>query len=185
MIEKEIVELIRAKDKAFVALIYDNYSANLYGVVKAILRDDDLAQDVLQDSFVKIWRNAEQYDEKRSKLFTWLLRICRNTAIDKLRSLNKQSGAEIHKEYSNVYIDENLSGKEAVDNLTKVLAKLNCKYREVLIAIYFRGLTQVEVSEDLDIPLGTVKTRLRIGLRELKEALADSMTMLLLILIAV
>jgi len=87
-LEAHIVQLLGEEDERAVGLIYDNYADTLYGVAYKITKDDALAQDALQESFVKIWKKAASYDAKKAKLFTWLFRITRNTAIDKLRSAN-------------------------------------------------------------------------------------------------
>ena len=85
-IEKQIVTLLQNSDKKAISLLYENYADALFGVIKKIISDDDTAQDVLQETFVKIWRYAKKYDSSKAKLFTWLYRIAYNTAIDKVRS---------------------------------------------------------------------------------------------------
>ena len=102
-IEKEIVSLLEKGDKKAINLLYENYADALFGVIKKIISDDDIAQDVLQESFVKIWRYAKKYDASKAKLFTWLYRIAYNTAIDKVRSLKNKSGKEVQIETSSVY----------------------------------------------------------------------------------
>ena len=94
-LEKEIVSLLEHGDKKAIAILYENYSDALYGVIKKIIKDDDTAQDVLQESFVKIWRYSKKYDASKAKLFTWLYRIAYNTAIDKVRSLKNKDGKEV------------------------------------------------------------------------------------------
>ena len=79
-IEKEIVNLLKNGDKKAISLLYENYADSLYGVIKKVISDEDTAQDVLQESFVKIWRYAKKYDASKTKLFTWLYRIAINTA---------------------------------------------------------------------------------------------------------
>ena len=87
-LEQHIVSLLKKGDKKAISLIYENYSGSLLGVIQKITKDNVLAQDALQESFIKIWRNAKKYDSDKAKLVTWLYRIARNTAIDKLRSNN-------------------------------------------------------------------------------------------------
>ena len=168
-IEKEIVILLERGDKKAITLLYENYSDALYGVIKKIIIDDDTAQDVLQESFVKIWRYSKKYDSSKAKLFTWLYRISYNTAIDKVRSLKNKNGKEIQIETSNVYkITSNELNQDVLD-IKKHLNTLDEKYQIVINALFFEGMTQQEASEELDIPLGTIKSRLKIGLRELKK----------------
>ena len=168
-IEKEIVSLLARGDKKAIHLLYENYSDALYGVIKKIISDDDTAQDVLQESFVKIWRYSKKYDATKAKLFTWLYRIAYNTAIDKARSLKTKIDSEVQIETSSVYrITSNELNQDVLD-IKKHLDTLDEKYQIVLQALFFEGMTQQEASEELDIPLGTIKSRLKIGLRELKK----------------
>lgn len=168
-IEKEIVSLLARGDKKAIHLLYENYSDALYGVIKKIISDDDTAQDVLQESFVKIWRYSKKYDATKAKLFTWLYRIAYNTAIDKARSLKTKIDNEVQIDTSSVYrITSNELNQDVLD-IKKHLDTLDEKYQIVLQALFFEGMTQQEASEELDIPLGTIKSRLKIGLRELKK----------------
>ena len=168
-LEQHIVKLLEDGDKAALNLLYENYSDSLYGVILKITRNEELAQDALQESFVKIWKNSKKYDSSKAKLFTWLYRIARNTAIDKLRSFNNRFEKEVQIDKSNVYIlpTENLN--QDVIDLRDHVGRLDNKYQIVLNALFFEGLTQQEASEELEIPLGTIKSRLKIGLRELKK----------------
>ena len=168
-IEKEIVSLLQKGDKKAIGLLYENYADTLYGVVKKLIKDDDTAQDVLQESFVKIWRYSKKYDPSKAKLFTWLYRIAYNTAIDKIRSQKNKSGNEVQIETSSVYKITSNELNEDVLDIKKHLKSLDEKYQIVLNALFFEGMTQQEASEELDIPLGTIKSRLKIGLRELKK----------------
>ncbi|MEZ4854893.1 MAG: sigma-70 family RNA polymerase sigma factor [Gelidibacter sp.] len=167
-IEQQIVQLLENGDKAAINLLYENYADSLYGVILKITNNEELAQDALQESFVKIWKNAQKYDSKKAKLFTWLYRIARNTAIDKLRSFNNRFHKEVQIEKSNVYILPTASLNQDVIDLRAHVGRLDEKYQIVLNALFFEGMTQQEASDELDIPLGTIKSRLKIGLRELK-----------------
>jgi RNA polymerase sigma factor (sigma-70 family) len=168
-IEKEIVGLLERGDKKAITLLYENYADALYGVIKKIITDDDTAQDVLQESFIKIWRYSKKYDSSKAKLFTWLYRIAYNSAIDKIRSLKNKGGNEIQLDKSNVYkISAGELNQDVID-MQKHLNSLDEKYQIVINALFFEGMTQQEASEELDIPLGTIKSRLKIGLRELKK----------------
>ena len=168
-IEKEIVALLKNGDKRAITLLYNNYADALYGVIKKIIIDDEVAQDVLQESFVKIWRYAKKYDASKAKLFTWLYRIAYNTAIDKVRSLKNKTEKEVQIEVSSVYkITSNTLNQDVLD-LKQHLKTIDEKYQIVINALFFEGMTQQEASDELDIPLGTIKSRLKIGLRELKK----------------
>lgn len=168
-IEKEIVELLQKADKKALNLLYENYADSLYGVIQKVIPDEDTAQDVLQETFIKIWRYAKKYDSSKAKLFTWLYRIAYNTAIDKVRSQKNKSGKEVQIETSAVYkITTNELNQDVLD-IKKHLSSLDEKYQIVINALFFEGMTQQEASDELDIPLGTIKSRLKIGLRELRK----------------
>lgn len=168
-IEKEIVTLLQVSDKKAITLLYDNYADALFGVIKKIISDDDTAQDVLQESFVKIWRYSKKYDPSKAKLFTWLYRIAYNSAIDKVRSLKNKKEKEVQIDSSSVYKITSGALNEDVLDIKKHLSSLDEKYQIVINALFFEGMTQQEASDELDIPLGTIKSRLKIGLRELKK----------------
>lgn len=168
-VEKHIVELLKAGDERAMGLLYDHYADALYGVAIKVTHDESLAQDVLQESFVKIWKNAHKYDAEKARLFTWLFRVVQNSAIDAVRSRQRKTSKEIQTNDSNVYpilttsyAIEHMDIKEHADGLED-------KYRVVIDALFFQGMTQQEASDELEIPLGTVKSRLKIGLRELRK----------------
>ncbi|MCK8481288.1 RNA polymerase sigma factor [Psychroserpens algicola] len=168
-LEQQIVDLLAKGDKKALNLLYENYADSLYGVILKVTINEELAQDALQETFVKVWKNAKKYDAKKAKLFTWLFRIAKNTAIDKLRSFNNRFEKEVQIDKSNVYILPTASLNQDVLDLKEHVARLDEKYQIVLKALFFEGMTQQEASEELDIPLGTIKSRLKIGLRELKK----------------
>lgn len=177
LLEKHIVELLQERDEKAISLLYDNYGDTLYGIAYKVLKDEELAQDVLQESFIKIWKKSDSYDATKAKLFTWLFRITRNTAIDKLRSIKTKTDKEIQIDVSDVY---NLGERGIMPELMDVkenLDKIESKYKIVLEALFFEGMTQQEASEELDIPLGTIKSRLKIGLRELRKIYGPSMVL--------
>ncbi|WP_434037688.1 RNA polymerase sigma factor [Formosa sp. 4Alg 33] len=168
-IEQEIVELLKHGDKKAIALLYQHYADSLLGVISKVIADEDLAQDVLQESFIKVWKKAKSYDSSKAKLFTWLYRISYNTAIDKVRSVSNKESKEVQIEGSNVYTISAKGLNQDVMDIKKHLQSIDPKYQIVLNALFFEGMTQQEASDELEIPLGTIKSRLKIGLRELKK----------------
>ncbi|WP_298555003.1 RNA polymerase sigma factor [uncultured Algibacter sp.] len=171
-IEKQIVNLLQNSDKKAISLLYENYADALLGVIKKVITDNDTAHDVLQESFIKIWRYAKKYDSSKAKLFTWLYRIAYNTAIDKIRSQKNKNNNEVQMETSSVYkVTSNELNQDVLD-IKKHLTSLDDKYQIVINALFFEGMTQQEASDELNIPLGTIKSRLKIGLRELKKIYA-------------
>ena len=183
--EHQIVEMLHQNDRKVISIIYDKYAPALYGVVLRIVRSEEIAEDVMQDSFLKIWKNGKQYNSSKGTLFTWLLNIARNTAIDKTRSANFRRSDKIQS------IDDFVSNKESNFGTIKpehigikeLVNNLDHKYKEVIDLIYFSGFTQQEVSDHLNIPLGTVKSRIRIALRELK-GIFDTQTIFIITFIS-
>jgi RNA polymerase sigma-70 factor (ECF subfamily) len=176
LLESHIVELLQERNEKAISLLYEHYGDTLFGVANKVVRNEELAQDVLQESFVKIWKKSDTYDPAKAKLFTWLFRITRNTAIDKLRSANAKTDKEIQIDISNVYNLGVESIRPEFMDVRENLDKIEAKYQIVLEALFFQGMTQQEASDELDIPLGTIKSRLKIGLRELKKIYGSSMT---------
>lgn len=167
--ETKIIDYLKEGDKRALNLLYENYSSSLYGVILKITINEEIAEDALQETFIKVWKNSSKYDPKKAKLFTWLYRIARNTAIDKLRSHNNRFQKEVQIDNSNVYILPTGNLNQDVLDIKEHVGRLDKKYQVVLKALFFEGMTQQEASEELNIPLGTIKSRLKIGLRELKK----------------
>jgi len=181
--EKLIIRLLQHNDDRAIELLYDDYAAALYGVVFRIVLSEEVAQDVLQEAFVKIWKKGQQYNISKGTLFTWILNICRNTAIDATRSKHYRGNGKIQNLEQFVGKEEHT--EELNINTVGLLNHVNGleeKYRVVIDLIYLQGHTQKEVTEVLNIPLGTVKSRLKIGLRELRKLYQDVLTIFILIL---
>ena len=164
------IEGFKKGDKKVFSNLYDSYSPALYGIILKIVRQEDIAEDVLQESFIKIWKKAPTYELEKGTLFTWMLNICRNSAIDKTRSAHfrHKTKHELIDQQISDHIKWSYSPKTEHIGLKSVINELDDKYKEIIELVYFQGYTQQEVQEYLDIPLGTVKSRLRIGLRELR-----------------
>lgn len=172
----KLADAVRQGDKAAFSQLYDNYSAALYGVCLRMLEDEAEAQDALQSAMVKAWRNFSSFDHRKAGLYTWLLNITRNDCIDRIRSngrkpaiMNIDSSAgvvERQGKFSDYGVKvDNIGLREAVDRLDGDL-------RQVIDAAYFKGYTQQEISDEFNLPLGTVKTRMRTAIRELRKVFA-------------
>jgi RNA polymerase sigma-70 factor (ECF subfamily) len=173
--EKELISLIQAKNKAGFEILYENYSGSFYHFILRSVPDVPLAEDILQESFVKIWKGIYQYDESKGKLYTWMLRIVKNTSIDYLRSQeNKHKQLTRSHEVSDMSIAE-ISAREVDFGLRQVVSKLEPKHREVIDAIYYGSHTNAEAAEKLGIPLGTLKSRARLALHLLRSALENEL----------
>lgn len=169
--ETELIAGLWNKENKAFAVLYDNYSPALMGIIMKIVRDEPEAENLLQDCFVKIWRNIHQYDATKGRLFTWILNIARNTAINYLRSSHYSASQEIQNIESPVSIETAHTEPDAVNyiGVAESIEKLEPKLKQIIDLIYFLGYTQQEVSEKLDLPLGTVKTRTRMALLQLRK----------------
>ena len=170
--EQELVALLKAKDNQAFSYLYDNYAGALCGVVKQIVGDMELANDVLQEVFVSIWRKIDTYDASKGRLFTWMLNIARNAAIDKTRSKNYQVGLKIQSFDGNEYNHPVVRPGFDDFGLKKQLQKLKDEQRLLVDLSYYQGYTHEQIAKALNIPLGTVKTRLRSALSQLRTLLS-------------
>jgi len=173
--EKDLVGLLRERDQRGFTILYDNYSSALYGVILKIVKSEETASDVMQEAFVKIWRNIESYERSKGSLFTWILNVARNTAIDKLRSQDYQQNTQNQPlEYFVSVVEEENPVEHQVDaiGVRKVVDQLRPEYRSIIDLVYFQGYTQAEVADELEIPLGTVKTRVKAALAQLRTLIS-------------
>jgi len=173
--EQELVLALKQRENQAFSTLYDNYAGALYSIIKQIITDNnELASDVLQEVFINIYRKIDTYDQTKGRLFTWMLNIARNASIDMLRSKSYQNSQKNQELPDNVYKSTaNQSTQLNVDNigLKKVLEKLKPEHRVLMELAYFKGFTHEEIAEMMSIPLGTVKTRIRNALLQLREYL--------------
>ncbi len=162
--EEELVYALKKQDPIAIKALYDMYSGALLGVISRIVIHTEVAEDLLQETFVKIWNSASSYDSSKGRLFTWMMNVARNLSIDKLRSKDFKNSNKNQDIENNVdFIDEQ---KKVIFNadtlgLKELVTKLKPEFKSVLDMIYFKGYTHVEAAEELNLPLGTVKTRVR------------------------
>jgi RNA polymerase sigma-70 factor, ECF subfamily len=172
----KLLKAIAARDEAALAQLYDHYRVILFGLLMRILSNREEAEDVLQEVFLQVWRKAEDFDENRGRPFTWLVTLARSRGIDRLRTLAArdrvaEAGAkEVVEAISDAATDAFKSEQRGLVN--KALAQLPDEQKRPLMLAYFDGLTQSEIATRLDAPLGTVKTRMRTGMMNLREQLA-------------
>jgi RNA polymerase sigma factor (sigma-70 family) len=171
MEESDLVMRLKNRDQSALSYLYDNYSDALYGLIVRLLKKEEIAEEVLQDVFLKIWDRAETYDPAKGKLFTWMINIARNHTIDKIRS------KEIGQKKKTDTIDFLVDGLEfhepthtGVDTigLKEMIMKLPKDQYFIVNQLYMEGYTQVELAREFNIPIGTVKTRLRSAMTGLR-----------------
>ncbi len=167
--EEVLIAELKTKSRKAFDYLYDNYSPALYGVIKNIVRDEQTANDVLQEVFIKIWNGIAGYEPARARLYTWMINIARNQAIDKLRSGNTLS----RKENKDFIRTENENSKQTpfVEGigLRGLVDELEEEQKQIIELLYYRGYTQSEAAETLQIPLGTVKSRVRLAMVKLRK----------------
>lgn len=171
--EKDLLAGLQSHDQQAYSFLYDHYSKALFAIIYQFLPQQEIAEDVLQDVFVKIWQNIKSYDASKGRLYTWMLNIARNSAIDRTRSKDFNNRGKTIELSDNVY-----SEKEGIEikiddvGLKKTLEQLPEENRKLLEFAYFQGYTQEEISKILNIPLGTVKTRIRSTIIQLRKILS-------------
>ena len=163
---------LQSEDPAQFARLYDAYHKALYGVLHRIVENEELAADLLQEAFIKFWNHAQRYEPGKGSVFTWMLNISRNLAIDKLRSADYKVSKQNQNLENNVHkIDSagGVTGEQDPTGLKELVATLPPEHRQLVSMAYFEGYTQVEIGQKLDMPLGTVKTRLRAAIKSLRS----------------
>ncbi len=172
MITEELIVQFQQKNVKAFDKLYHYYNDSLLGVINNIVRDEELAKDILQEVFVKIWNNSDKYNKTKGRFFTWILNIARNSAIDMTRSKNfKKSlrNQDVENFVDIIESNENFESKSNFIGVKKFVQQLTDKCKSVIDLIFFKGFTQKETAEKLEIPLGTVKTRNRNCINELKK----------------
>lgn len=167
-----LIRKFQEKEMAAFKQLHSMYAENICGVINTILKNRERSEEVCQDVFIKIWNNAQNYNPSKGRFFTWLLNIARNAAIDELRSKS-------HKNWKkNLYTDNFVGTLEGAENhdskfdgigIKKLLKGLKEKCVELIDLLYFKGLTQKEAAEQLNIPIGTIKTRNRSCISQIRK----------------
>lgn len=170
--EEELIVLVKEGDQGAFAYLYDNYSKALYGVVFTIVGNAEESEDILQIVFLKVWDNFEAYDKTKGRLYTWMLNIARNSAIDYTRSKQNKINSknltsnnivnDIDKQYHNAANYDHIG-------LKNVLTELKTEHQTIIDMAYYKGYTQDEIAKQLKMPLGTVKTKVRQAIIILRE----------------
>ena len=172
--EAELLAGLQSHDEQAFSYLYDRYSKALFSIILQIIPQQEIAEDVLQEVFLKIWQNIRSYDETKGRLYTWMLNIARNQAIDRTRS-KEFNNRNKTTELSEIVYTERQTVNAGIDDvgLKKTIGNLPDENRKLLELAYFQGYTQEEISKILNIPLGTVKTRIRATIIQLRKILSN------------
>jgi RNA polymerase sigma-70 factor (ECF subfamily) len=177
-----ILDRIAARDASAVGELYDRHASLLFGVIVRIVQDRGDAEDVLQEAILAVWERAETYDAQLGSPLGWLVRIARNRAIDRVRAkgvrartaaadLDGRSVLEARADAADADPEHAASGRELRREVLEALGTLPPEQRRLIECAYYLGYTQSELAELFQIPLGTVKTRVRTGMLALRDAL--------------
>ncbi|HEX5705447.1 MAG TPA: sigma-70 family RNA polymerase sigma factor [Pyrinomonadaceae bacterium] len=174
--DNELLGAISRGDEQALAVIYDRYRLILFGLILRIVHDRQEAEDVLQETFLQVWRRAADFDAGRGRVFTWLVTIARSRALDRLRALSSRARTAEEVIAHSAHDQAGDAAEEAVKSeqgkiVRQALSELPEEQKRTLFLAYFEGLTQSEIAARLGDPLGTVKTRMRAGLMKLREVL--------------
>lgn len=169
--ETELVSSLVAGETWALEILYISYSASLLGIISQVIKQEDLAEDVLQEAFLKIWKCIGQFDPVKGRLFTWMARLAKNKAIDHLRSrgeINKLKNEDLSEYITQVNQLYQIKYNPEFIGLKQLMNVLTPEQTIILDMVYFQGYTQVETAEALDIPIGTIKTRIRVAIKTLR-----------------
>jgi RNA polymerase sigma-70 factor, ECF subfamily len=178
--DEELMQRLACRDLGAFRALYDRYGNLVYSAVLRVLRDGQTAEDMVQEIFLRIWRKPESYVAQRGRFVTWLTSVSRNRAVDEIRSRGRRyryeaaSPEEQERELPSTDNNDPAMRAELSDQrrlILAALAKIPTEQRQIIEMAYFGGLTQQEIAERLSQPLGTVKTRIRLGMQKLRAAL--------------
>ncbi|MEO0571552.1 MAG: RNA polymerase sigma factor [Bacteroidota bacterium] len=174
--DTEIIQRIINKDKDALYLLYDKYSGALFGVILRICQNQELAEDVLQETFLKIWEKIHSYNPNKGKFYTWAYRIAKNRALNSLRKSDKL----IQNDDLSVIKDKS-EAEDSYDlqTLNGALSKLEPHHQQAISLVYFRGYTHREANEEMGVPLGTFKSYIRQAIQLLRESYKIGMVFVL------
>lgn len=180
-----VLRLLLARDEEGMRQLFHYYSGALMSIIQPIVGNKEMADEVLQDVLMRIWNNVKSYDSGKSRLFTWMARIARNASIDKTRS------RDFKLQHRTAGLEDSVGNSKAHSSTTptdgigvaSLLNSLDDDHRRLIELLYLRDFTQSEAAKELDIPLGTVKTRSRRALQQLRKLLSDEISTVALVIL--
>jgi len=173
--DEALVALVARSDEVALGELYDRFGRVAYGLARRILRDDALAEDAVQESFLAVWRSAGRFVPERSKASTWLLTLVHRRAVDLVRREERRRAEALdeREHAADAASDEAVWLRYERERVQAALARLPDQQREAIELAYYGGFTQSELSERLGQPLGTIKSRMFTGLGRLRELLTE------------
>ena len=174
--ESDLVLRLQRRDPQALAELYDLYGRLAYALILRVVRDAAIAEDLVQETFLRVWNRVQGFDAQRGAVGPWLLAVARNRAIDYLRSSAGRAHSPLdleRTEHPALYgdLEREILASDSARRIKAAMAKLSPPHREVIELAYFEGLSQTEMAERMGQPLGTVKTWVRTALRQLRDDL--------------
>ena len=176
--EADLVAALKARNREAMGVLYDRYSRALYGIAFRVVRSEKETEDVLQDAFVRIWEQIDRFDQKRGTLYTWMHTVVRNLSLDMVKSKGYRSSQE-NQNLTNLVDtlearEQELSTTLRLLDVKESVSSLEPELVEIVDTLYFQGFTQSEAAKELNLPVGTVKTRARRALNHLRNKFGKS-----------
>ena len=170
-VESQIVSLLSVRDKKSIGLIFNHYGNALMNIILRVIPDKQMSEEVLQKVLLKVWENAEQYDPQKAGLYSWLVAISRNAALDQRKTRDFKQSQTSNSTLQVVTLENEPSTNNGLEKLMakQLLEQLPEKYKCLINMSFFEGYSHHEIAEKLDLPLGTVKTRIRSALKHLRS----------------
>ena len=179
--DEQLISLIAQADKRALAVLYDRYGRVVFSLAMKMLESKEAAEEITQDAFLKVWISAGTFQPGKGKFSSWLLGITHNRAIDELRKRRRigpssscdDPAIENSLASNDIEVAEKIIGKMRDESVVRALGELPTAQQEAIKLAYFNGLTQAEIAQKVGAPLGTIKTRMRLGLRRLRSILVE------------
>ncbi|MCE5008511.1 RNA polymerase sigma factor [Staphylococcus equorum] len=171
--EKDLYKMVlETNDSKSLEILYDRYESLLFNLAYKITQDVQSSEEVLQDVFMKIWNKKAIFNPEKGKLSTWLITLCRNRSIDAIRK-KKNIESQFDEDFQGIQTDSlpeyDLLSKEVSEEINKRISFLNKDQQKIISLFYYKGLSQQEIASKLNIPLGTVKSRMRVSIQHLNN----------------
>jgi len=178
--DRELADRLKRRDQRAMGDLYDRYGRLAYALIHRIVRDNSIAEDLTQETFLRIWNRAAGFDSEKGSLAAWIMTVARNRAIDYLRSVENRMRENVYELDATdnpvlfTGIEQNIINSDRARRLKKAFESLNPNQRLVIELAYYEGLSQTEMAERMKQPLGTIKTWCRTALLKLREELGEA-----------
>jgi RNA polymerase sigma-70 factor (ECF subfamily) len=170
--DETLIDLVAQKQVEALSELYDRYSRLVFSLALYMVGDQTAAEEITQDAFTRLWMQADTYCASQARVKTWLVTIARNRAIDELRRRKVRPTPVLLEEAWNISgnnLEDTVDGRAQSRQVRAALSELPPEQRQVMVMAYFGGYSQTEISQELEMPLGTVKTRMRLAMQKLRN----------------